>query len=211
MDQLELRTGRRVPADTVHHIFPKDKYPQYKWCPWNLISLSRENHEAMHIRQTGELTNAGKQLLGETASKRGIKLSMVTLVVGLPGSGKTSYVRRVMGGGLAYDLDHIAAAFRLRSPHTERHDPARRMANSMARAFAANAQRYASDVFVIRTAPDIDEAAELDPDAIVVCEGTHDITSRADYVRIDQAEAEEKIKILLEWAEANDVPVTRIP
>ena len=211
MDQLELRAGRRVPADTVHHIFPKDKFPQYKWCSWNLISLCRENHEAMHIRQTGELTAAGRKLLEDTALERGIKTTMVTLVIGMPGSGKTTYVRRVLGGGLAYDLDHIAAAFRLRSPHTELHEPARRMANSMAKAFAANAQRYASDIYIIRAAPFLDEVIDMEPDKIVVCTGSHNISERGDYERLtDPAAMQGRINDVIEWAEANSMRVVRI-
>lgn len=210
MDQLELRAGRRVPADTVHHIFPKDRYPQYQWCAWNLISLSRENHEAMHIRLTGELTAAGQKLMADTAAERGIKLSTLTLVVGLPGSGKTTYTRRVMGGGLAYDLDYIAAAFRLRGPHSERHDPARRLANGMAKAFAANAQRFASQIWVIRTAPYLDEVIDMEPDRIVVCHGKHSIADRADYQRIDEADMQKRIDELVDWAEANKIPIENV-
>ena len=209
MDQLELRAGRHVPADTVHHIFPVDKYPQYRWSSWNLISLSRENHEAMHVRGFGELTAAGRKLLEETAAKRGIRLSMVTMVIGLPGSGKTTYVRRVMGGGLAYDLDYIAAAFRLRRPHEETHEPSRKLANSMVKAFAANAQRYASEVYIIRAAPYLDEVIEIEPDRIVICEGDFDITQRKDYARLEEEPLKKRIDEVIEWAEANGVEIMK--
>ena len=92
MDQMELRIGKRVNAETVHHIFPVDMYPQYKWCSWNLISLTNENHELMHNRVTGGLSNAGQRLLRETAEKRGIPTTMLTLVIGVPGSGKSTWV-----------------------------------------------------------------------------------------------------------------------
>lgn len=210
MDQLELKTGRRVPADTVHHIFPVEKYPQYRFCAWNLISLKRVNHELMHNRITGELSGAGHKLMMETAEERGIRLSMITLVVGLPGSGKTTYVRSVMGDGLAYDLDYIAAAFRLRSPHSERHEAARRMANGMAKAFAQNAQRFASQIYMIRSAPTIDEVAAMDPDRIVICSGTYSVSDRADHERVDLAEMSERIRELEEFAEMNEIPLTRI-
>lgn len=72
MCQISLRYGRRIEADTVHHIFPVDKYPEYKWEPWNLISLCGSEHNAMHIRETDELTDQGMKLLRKTAERRGI-------------------------------------------------------------------------------------------------------------------------------------------
>ena len=207
MDQMELRTGRRVPADTVHHIFPKEQYPQYRWCTWNMISLCRENHELMHNRINGELSSAGRKLLEETARERGIKTSMLTLVIGLPGSGKTTYVRRVMGGGLVYDLDYIASAFRLRTPHTESHEPARKLANNMALSFAANARRYASEIYVIRAAPYLDEVIDMEPDRVVVCDGAYDISQRKDYQKINEKPLTERIADVIDWAKANSVEI----
>lgn len=59
------RYGRMIPADTVHHVWPADRYPEYAWCEWNLIALSSATHNAMHNRDTGELTE-----LGETWRRR---------------------------------------------------------------------------------------------------------------------------------------------
>jgi hypothetical protein len=207
MDQMELRDGNRVDAETVHHIFPIEKYPQYRWQPWNLISVSRNTHELLHNRITGGLSAMGEMLLRETASKRGIQVSSLTLVVGLPGSGKTTWVKRNMGCGLCYDLDYLAAAFRLSVPHKEINTAARRMANGMAKAFAQNARRYAGSVYMIRTAPSVDEVAEYEPDCIVVCRGQHDITGRADYRRVDEADLSVRLSELVAWAEANDMDV----
>ena len=53
------RYGRLIPADVVHHIWPAEDYPQYAYCTWNLISLSRESHNAMHDRVTDALTPLG--------------------------------------------------------------------------------------------------------------------------------------------------------
>lgn len=62
MCQVSKRYGRRVEANTVHHIYPADQYPEYQWCEWNLISLSQSVHNEMHVRDTDELTEKGKAL-----------------------------------------------------------------------------------------------------------------------------------------------------
>ena len=55
-----LRYGITREANTVHHIWPAEDYPEYAWCPWNLISLSAEQHDAMHDRFSGKLTELGE-------------------------------------------------------------------------------------------------------------------------------------------------------
>lgn len=64
--QESKRFGKNVQADTVHHIFPRDKYPEYQWSDWNLISLSAAEHNKMHDRYTDELTDKGKSLMERT-------------------------------------------------------------------------------------------------------------------------------------------------
>ena len=54
------RYGMTVEATTVHHIWPAEDYPEYAWKPWNLISLSSKNHDAMHDRFTRKLTELGE-------------------------------------------------------------------------------------------------------------------------------------------------------
>lgn len=169
-DQLEKRAGLMVNADTVHHILPIDLYPEYKLAAWNLISVSRETHEELHNRATGELSEAGKRLMLETAERQGIKLAETILVCGMPGTGKTTWTRKNLGGGIAYDLDFIAAAFRLQVTNTE-HEGARRMANAMVRSFADNARKYARRVFIIRTAPTQEELDSIDPDRVIILGG----------------------------------------
>ena len=72
--QESARYGKTKTATTVHHIFPRDDYPQYQWDDWNLISLSAEMHNEMHDRNTGALTAKGRELMQRTARKRNMKL-----------------------------------------------------------------------------------------------------------------------------------------
>lgn len=60
--QEAKRYGRREQANTVHHIYPAEEYPQYAWSDWNLISLSEEAHNAMHDRVSHCLTRQGENL-----------------------------------------------------------------------------------------------------------------------------------------------------
>ena len=64
--QYSKRFGKTVTANTVHHIYPIEDYPEYKWCTWNLISLSTEAHNKMHDRTTGKLTEIGEMLKNKT-------------------------------------------------------------------------------------------------------------------------------------------------
>lgn len=73
MCQLSKRYGKRKQAEVVHHIFPREEYPQYQWESWNLISLTREQHNRLHDRITNELTDEGMALLQRTARARGMK------------------------------------------------------------------------------------------------------------------------------------------
>lgn len=65
LDQELIRYGKHVEADTVHHIFPVEFYPELKYVDWNLIPLSRETHNEMHDRHKNEhfnLTPKGLEL-----------------------------------------------------------------------------------------------------------------------------------------------------
>lgn len=74
MDQIDKRFGRYRDAEVVHHIFPVDQFPEYQYCLWNLISLTRANHNKMHVRGTQRLTKEGVDLLLKTAQKNGVEV-----------------------------------------------------------------------------------------------------------------------------------------
>ena len=71
--QENARFGKMREATTVHHIFPREEFPEYEWKPWNLISLTAEAHNMMHTRE-GELTAKGKDLLRRTARKNNVEI-----------------------------------------------------------------------------------------------------------------------------------------
>ena len=60
----------------MHHIFPRDIFPEYQWEAWNLISLAGDVHDEMHDRQTGALTEKGMEWVRRTARRRGMEISM---------------------------------------------------------------------------------------------------------------------------------------
>ena len=74
MDAEAKRYGIAKPAEIVHHIFPKNEYPEYAFSEWNLISLSRKTHNEMHVRDTDELTAKGIDLLRRTCRKYGVEV-----------------------------------------------------------------------------------------------------------------------------------------
>ena len=65
-DQIQKRYGRIIAANTVHHIYPADDYPQYAYEDWNLIAVSKETHNSLHDRDTRELTDEGRRLMRKT-------------------------------------------------------------------------------------------------------------------------------------------------
>lgn len=73
-DQELKRYGKLTQAEIVHHIFPVEEFPKYAYEDWNLISISMKTHNALHDRNTNELTDRGIDLLKRTARRQGIKL-----------------------------------------------------------------------------------------------------------------------------------------
>ena len=74
--QVTKRYGKRVEATTVHHVFPREEFPEYQWELWNLISLAGDVHDEMHDRQSGALTAKGVELLKRVARREGVKVPL---------------------------------------------------------------------------------------------------------------------------------------
>lgn len=72
--QIAARYGRNVQGDTVHHILPVGVFPEYRWCDWNLITITRAEHNSLHDRETNKLTDAGLDLARRTAARRGLNV-----------------------------------------------------------------------------------------------------------------------------------------
>ena len=165
--------GQMIEAVCVHHIFPRDRFPQYEKELWNLMSLCSNCHNEMHNRATNELSEKGMIFMRSLATARGIEISSkeaTVLVIGLRGTGKSTYCRAHMDeSSLCYDLDAIAGAFRLKQPHEEYYQPARKMANDFLKGFMIKAHDYCKRVYIIRTAPGIKELEEIRPDKVVIC------------------------------------------
>ena len=209
-DQIRIRKGDMIEANTVHHIFPREQYPEYEWERWNLIAVNEETHKHLH-KPDGTLSEAGRILQEETAEKYGKPITKMILIIGLPGSGKTTRAKEILRGGICYDLDAIAGALRLRGPHDERHAAARRMANGMARYFTASARKYAGRVIVIRTAPTLDEVMEIDPDEIILC--THKNTLRQKMIGkdLDIEATDKRLREIKEFAIASGIEFQEYP
>lgn len=75
LDQVLLRYGKRITADTVHHALPREVFPEYAFCSWNCVSVSRDTHNKLHDRDGHYLTDEGMKLLERIARKNNINIS----------------------------------------------------------------------------------------------------------------------------------------
>lgn len=72
--KLSSRYGKNREAEIVHHIFPRDEFPEYQYEPWNLISVTKGEHNKLHNREDNTLTEYGADLLRRTARKNNIAI-----------------------------------------------------------------------------------------------------------------------------------------
>jgi len=60
------RYGKHVDATVVHHVYPAEDHPEWRYKLWNLISLCPQCHDKMHDRITKKLTAPGIDLQKRT-------------------------------------------------------------------------------------------------------------------------------------------------
>lgn len=131
-----------------------------------------------------------------------------TLIIGLPGSGKTTYAKEHCKGCLFYDLDYLKAALTYSDVHAPDDEDARKLANSFLTTFMIlSSGAFTRDLCIIRTAPKIAEMETIKPDKMVVMLTEYDITGRADYHEIDIEEYNMRINACIKWCDKNGVEI----
>lgn len=75
-DQVQKRYSLMPSEATlVHHIFPREVFPEWQYEAWNLVSVSNKTHQKLHNRNDDRLTQEGYDLLQRTARRNGIDLN----------------------------------------------------------------------------------------------------------------------------------------
>ena len=72
MDRYLSRFGKMRNAEVVHHIFPVREFPEYQYCLWNLISVTRATHNSFHNTNSDELSEVGQEVLRRLCRKMNI-------------------------------------------------------------------------------------------------------------------------------------------
>lgn len=130
-----------------------------------------------------------------------------TLIIGLVGTGKTTYAKGNRNGALVYDLDYLKASLTYSAVHDEDDECARKVANAFLETFIAEGRAFNRDLMIIRMAPKITEMTLIKPDKMVVMLKQYDVSSRADYHDIDVDLYEARISACIKWCDKNGVPI----
>ena len=207
------RYGRITAATTVHHIKHVEDRPDLVYEGANLISVCNDCHNKLHPEKAKRAAESGGSRPIREKAKYYIPKEMenvqragtVTLVCGLPSTGKSTYVRDHIGAGIAYDMDYLAAAFRLRAPHEEYHSASRCIANDLLNGFVREAKRYSDIIYIIRTAPSEEELEMIRPDRAVICTKEYD-TGRH-YPGINRAKTKENLANAIKWFKRHGIEI----
>lgn len=131
----------------------------------------------------------------------------VTLIIGFPGTGKTTYAKENCKGCLVYDLDYLKTALTYSDVHSADDEDARKVANSFLMPFIIMGQQRNRDLCIIRMAPKLEELTAIKPDKLIVMLTEHDISKREDFHEVDRDTYEARITACIKWCDKNGVLV----
>lgn len=131
----------------------------------------------------------------------------VTLIIGFPGTGKTTYAKENCKGCLVYDLDYLKNALTYSDVHSADDEDARKVANSFLMPFVIMGQQRNRDLCIIRMAPKLEELTVIKPDKLVVMLTEYDISNREDFHEVDRDMYEARITACIKWCDKNGVLV----
>lgn len=83
MCQQSKRYGLARSAEMVHHILPREVFPEYQFSLWNLISLTNKEHDKLHDRASDKLTAEGMRLVRKLARDRGLSIEALEQRLGV--------------------------------------------------------------------------------------------------------------------------------
>lgn len=136
---------------------------------------------------------------------------MRILIIGLPGTGKTTWVKNNLEqNDLCFDLDWLAAAMVLGSEHERKNWIAKRVTNKLLLPLVFEMEnetnRAGGNVFIIRCAPDWNELDDLDPDYVLFFVKEYDISNRKIIDNTGLPEARTRVGAAVAWCKEQRVP-----
>lgn len=57
--QESKRFGKSVQAEMIHHIYPREQYPELSFVDWNLLPLTNGKHNTFHDRENNSVIGQG--------------------------------------------------------------------------------------------------------------------------------------------------------
>lgn len=136
---------------------------------------------------------------------------MRILIIGLPGTGKTTWVKKNLEqSDLCFDLDWLAAAMVLGAEHERKNWVAKRVINKLLLLLVSEMEietnRVGGNVFIIRCAPDWNELDDLDPDYVLFFVKEYDIGHRKLIDNTGLSEARIRVGAAMDWCKEQRVP-----